>query len=60
MAAAADRYDQVVIPGECDRRHDVSDPGAADDQRGPPVDHPIMNFAGALVVLMAGTEQFTA
>jgi len=60
MAAAADRYDQVVISSERHRRHHVSDPGAADDQRGAPVDHPIMNFAGALIVLMAGTEQFTA
>src|SRR5207253_10710894 len=60
MAAAADRHDQVVALGKSDRRHHVGDPGAADDQRRAPVDHPIMNGASAVVVVITGTEQFAA
>ena len=60
MATPADRHDQVMGPGEGDRRDDVGDAGAADNQRGAPVDHAIMNAAGAVVVGIAGTEQRAA
>src|SRR5262249_9639046 len=36
------------------------DAGATDNQRGTPVDHAIMNSAGAVVVRIAGTEQLAA
>ena len=39
---------------------DVGNAGAADDQRRTPVDHAIMNGAGAVVVGITGTEQVAA
>src|SRR5437660_8337295 len=60
MAAATDRHDQVVGPGAGDCSEDISDAGTADNQRGVPVDHAIVNAAGAVVVSISGTEQRAA
>src|SRR5499426_854664 len=60
MATATHCYDQVVALGERHRCHNVGNSGAADDQRGAPVDHAIMNGADAVVLSIAGTEQGAA
>ena len=54
VAAAADRHQQLVLAAEVHRRDDVGDVGAAGDQARPPVDHPVVDLAGLVVLGVAG------
>src|SRR5262245_3946399 len=60
VAPAPHGYPQLVLAGEPDAGEDVRDTGAAGDQRGPPVDHAIMDFAGVFVTHSARTQERTA
>jgi hypothetical protein len=48
----------LLIAPELHGGDDVSDPGAACDQRRTPVDHRIMDLAGLVVALVGGPEHF--
>jgi hypothetical protein len=60
VTPAAHGRQQTVLAGEPDAAEDVGDAGAASDQGGPPVDHPVMDFAGVFVIRIAGTQEGTA
>src|SRR5262249_39523856 len=60
MAAAPDRYEQVVLPREADRVDHVVGAGTADDQRRAPVDHGVVDPAGLGVGRVAGLDQRAA
>jgi hypothetical protein len=54
VAATPDRHRQLLLPGETDRLGHVVGPGAAADQRRPPVDGPVPDPPGLLVALLPG------
>ena len=60
VAAAADRERQLARAGEGDRRGDVVGVGAARDQRGPAVDHRVVDRASGLVGGIARADQRAA
>jgi len=49
VAAAAHRHRELLVAGEVDGGHDVRRVDAADDDRRPPVDHPVVDLARLLV-----------
>ncbi len=57
VAAAANGEQQVVSAREGDRRGHVRGAGAAGDQRGPAVDHRVVDRARLLVARVGGTDQ---
>ncbi len=58
MAAASHRHQQVVGPGEVDRRDDIGGPSTAGDERGVAVDHAVPDFAGVVVARVARMEEW--
>ena len=57
VAAAADRDRKLVLAGEGDRARDVVRPGGTRDQRGPAVDHRVVDGARVVVAGVAGLDQ---
>ena len=60
MAAAPDRYHQLVLSRKANRRDHIGDPGTPHDQRRTPVDAPVPDVPRRLVLLIAGTNQRSA
>ena len=60
VPAAADGDEQVLAAREVHRAHDVSDAGAADDQRRPPVVGAVPDRARLVVALVGGPDELAA
>src|SRR5262249_26303469 len=60
VAAAAYGDQQMVASGEIDRVNHVSDPGAASDNRGPAIDHRIVDLARRIVSIVSPKQMATA
>ncbi len=60
VAPAADRDLGARRPREADRRRGVGGRAAADDQRGPPVDHPVVDASRLVVAAVAGAQDRAA
>ena len=58
VAAASYRHQQVVGPGEVDRRDDIGGPSTAGDERGVAVDHAVPDCAGVVIARVARTEEW--
>jgi hypothetical protein len=59
VTAAAHGQEQIVLTGEPHRRDHIGHPGGADDERGAPVVHGVVDLAGFAVVLVAGPDQLS-
>ena len=59
VPAAPDRNEETVLAGEVDRRDDIGHIGAARDQGGMLVDHAVVDFAGRIVALITGLDEFS-
>jgi hypothetical protein len=59
VAAAPDGNQEGVLTGEVDRRDNVGHIGAAHNQGGMPVDHGVVDFAGRIVALITGLDEFS-
>src|SRR5205814_5514975 len=60
MAAALDGDHEIVVTCEVDRRDHVRDAGAAGDDRGAAVDHPVEDGACGVVARVMPLEQLAA
>jgi hypothetical protein len=53
-------HQQVVLPGEVDRVHDVGDPSGAGDQARSPVDVGVPDPAGLVIAVITGSDEWAA
>ena len=60
VAASANRYEKIVVAGERHRSDHVGGARTSYDERRVPVDHRVEDRAGAVVAVLAGTENAAA
>ena len=60
MATTTHRYQELMGTGEVNCADDIGDPGAAGDEPWALIDHAVPDFAGLVVVGIAGAEQRAA
>src|SRR5262249_1198821 len=60
VPAAAHGEGELVLAGEVDRGDDVGDVGAAGDERGPAVDHGVVDATGLVVARVGRLNQLAA
>ena len=59
MAGRANRHNEIMAPGEANRRNHVGDPRAAHDQFWAAVDHCIVKLARLLITRFVEKEQLS-
>src|SRR5207237_10568145 len=59
VSSTPDGNEEVVLTTEVDRRNDIGHIGTSRDQGGMLVDHAVVDFAGCVVALIIGLDEFS-